>query len=368
MHVNNLTKNYLKHHISGYVSKDQKTENLDKHTRLDLGENLLGCSHKTLSCLKKIKQSDLNYYTDPSGSKIKKTISNLYKIKQSNIILSNSSDEIIQYLPKIILNPKEKALVITPTFFRFIESTLSAGGKLIYQPLAEKKNYEHSQESIENIIKKINKHHIKLVWLCNPNNPSGTILNLSQIEQIVKNSKAFVVLDEAFYEFYDLENKNSGLKLIHKYQNLIVLRTLSKAYGLAGLRLGYALAHEKTAKTIEKCRNTLLMTSAVVQKIAISALKDQSWLKKTVTQTKKLQKEVITNLKKQENLHLIASSKTNVYLLKHKTKDIYKELKKRGILTADFRNAKGIEGKKYVRITVGNKKSNQKLLIALKKI
>lgn len=367
MRLNNSTNNYLKQRVSGYVSKNQKAKNLKKYIRLDLGENLLGCSPKALNCLKNIKQNDLNYYTDPSGSEVKKAISHLFRLKKSNIVLSNSSNEIIEYLPKIIVNPGEKALIIAPTFFRFIESTLSAGGKLVCQPLSERENYQYGQKLIENIIKKVNKHNIKLIWLCNPNNPSGTVLTLEQIKQIIK-TKVFVILDEAFYELYDLGNKNSGIHLINRCQNMIVLRTLSKAYGLAGLRFGYALAHRKTVETIERCKNTLLMTSAVIQKIALSALKDQPWLKKAVSQTQKLRQEVFAYLRKQNNLHLAADSKTNIYLLKHKSKDIYEELKKRGILTADFRNAKGLEGKNYVRVTVGSKKNNQKLLSVLKEL
>jgi len=351
MNLNLLTNYYLNQQVSGYVSKDQNQKKLNQYLRLDLGENLLGCSPKVFSSLKNLNQKDLNYYADPSGEKLKNKIADVYSLNKSNVILANSSNEIIEYLPKMVLNPKEKALIILPTFFRFIESTLSAGGKIVYRKRIKKDLSD-----------------IKLIWLANPNNPTGTVLYLDRIENILKKTKALVILDEAFYEYYDLTNKDSGVNLINQYPNLIVLRTLSKAYGLAGLRLGYALAHKKTIKLIERCQNTLLMTSSVVQKIALTALEDQGWLKKTVNQTKKLRNQVLETVKKNPDLHLLGESQTNIYLIKHKRKDIYQELKKRGILTADLRNEKGLEKQKYVRVTVGNEQDNKKLLKVIKSL
>lgn len=351
MNLNRLTNHYLNQQVSGYVSKDQNQKKLDQYLRLDLGENLLGCSPKVLDSLKNLSQNDLNYYADPSGEKLKKKIADLYSLNHSNVIIANSSNEIIEYLPRMVLNPKDKVLILLPTFFRFIESTLSAGGKIVYG--------KRIKQDLSNI---------KLIWLANPNNPTGTVLPLKEIEKILKKTKALVVLDEAFYEYYDLTNKDSGVNLINKYPNLIVLRTLSKAYGLAGLRLGYALAHKKTIEFIERCQNTLLMTSSVVQKIAMVALKDQAWLKKTVSQTKKLRNQVLEAIKKNSNLHLLGESQANIYLVKHKKKDIYQALKKRGILTADLRNEKGLEKQRYVRVTVGNEQQNKKLLKVIKSL
>ena len=367
MRVNKQTKRYLRQKIVGYVSKDQKTSNLSRYMRLDLGENLLKCSKKVPQGLKNITQADLMLYADPSGQKIKETLAGLYNLYPSNFIIANSSNELIDYLSKIIINSGDKVLVITPTFFRFIESSLSTGGKIIYVSLDEKNNYEFDNKLAKTIIKKIRQLDIKLVWLCNPNNPTGTTMNLEDIKTIIEKNRVPVILDEAFYEYYDLENKESGISLIKENENLIILRTLSKAYGLAGLRFGYAIAHQKTIKTIESCRNTLLMTSGLAQKLAISALKDQKWLKDSVKKTRILRKEVFNEIKKLKN-YSISNSRSNVYLLKHKSKDVYKELKKRGILTADFRQEEGLVGKNYVRITVGNKKENDLLVSNLRKI
>lgn len=368
MKLNYLCKNYLKKRVSGYVSRNQKSQSLKNFVRLDLGENLLGCSPMVLAATKNITKDDLRLYADPSGQNIKNLLAILYYLKNNNISLASSSNEIIDYLPKMVLESKDRVLIIVPTFFRFIESSLAAGGMIIYQKLEEKNNFQIDKEIIERVIRKINKNNIKLVWLCQPNNPTGGIIDFDLIKYLITKIKAMVILDEAFWEYYDLTNKNSGVRLIHEYQNLIVLRTLSKAYGLAGLRFGYCIGHKKTIETIEHYRNTLLMTSGVVQKLASAALEDQKWLKKTIEQTNKLKKEILSAIKTNSNLHVVNKSQANVYLLKHKKIDLYQALMKQKIITADFCQAKGIENKNYVRITVANKKINQKLLSCLNKL
>lgn len=367
MILNQLTQKYLNtKRVSGYVSKDQRLASLNNFKRLDLGENLLGCSPKVLECLKNLLNEDLRFYADPSGMNLKTIISHLYSIKNENVTIANSSNEIIDYLPKMILEPKDKVLVTTPTFFRHIESSLTAGGSIVYLLLKEKDGYRYTDDLIARIIDRIMRLHIKLVWICNPNNPTGLVLDIRHIEEVVKRTNAFVVLDEAFYEFYDLSNQDSGINLIQKYQNVIVLRTLSKAYGLAGLRLGYAMAHEKVIEAIENYRNTLLMTSSIVQKLAVTALQDQQWLKKTVFETKKLREKLEIELSAFPSLQLVKGSKTNVYLLRHKYKDVYEELARKGILTADFRLSTGLINEKYVRVTVGSEDDNAKLINAVK--
>jgi len=368
MILNSITKNYLRSQVVGYVSKDQQSQSLNKYLRLDLGENLLGCSQKVLRAIREIKPEDLCFYADPSASLIKKTISGLYGLEESNILIANSSNEIIDFLPKMILNEGDYSLIIVPTFFRFKEACLTAVGKIVALKLNENNGFKPDSKLVDAITKNVSNHKIKIIWICNPNNPTGEIYKLEQIEKIIASSETFVVVDEAFFEFYDPTNRNSAIYLTRKYKNLLVLRTLSKAYGLAGLRFGYAIGHKKTIETIEKYRNTLLMTSSLIQKLTKVALIDQKHLQRTVKKTIKLRSELFLKIKRNKKLHIGAESKTNIFLLKHKTKDIYQELKKGGILTADFRNADGIAGEDYVRVTIGNRERNNKLLSALSQI
>lgn len=367
MKLNHQTQNYLSKHVTGYVSKDSPSPNDKKYLRLDLGENLLGCSPHTLKALHSLTPKDLNLYPDPSGNSIKTVIADLYGLKKENITLANSSNEIIDYLPRMVLHPTDRALVISPTFFRFVESTFAAGGGVKQVQLKEK-NGHFTNAVIDSIINKIRDENIQLVWLANPNNPTGTALTLNQIKYIVEHTHNLVVLDEAFYEYFDLTNSQSGIQLVNKYPHLIVLRTLSKAYGLAGLRFAYAISHPKTVDTIERYRQTLLMTSRVIQKIATVALQDQEWLAQTVNETSQLRHKLFSQIRQLKNLIFWGDSATNIYLIRHKTKDLYQELKHHGVLAADFRQALGLKGKGWVRLTIGNQAQNQKLYSILQKI
>jgi histidinol-phosphate aminotransferase len=262
----------------------------------------------------------------------------------------------------MIIERDDHCLIIDPTFFRFKESSLAAGGKIISLKPRPGDKFKPNSQLIDSIISESKKAVVKLIWICNPNNPTGEVYNPDQIIEVVKKSGSFVVIDEAFYEYYDPENKHSAINLISKYKNLLVLRTLSKAYGLAGIRFGYAIGSKEVIKIIENYRNTLLMTSSVVQKIAKVALEDQAYLKKTVMQTRALRIDLFACISKIKNIELGGLSKTNIYLLKHKYKNLYEELLKRNILTSNFNEVDGIKNRGYVKVTVAKEKENKKLI------
>ncbi|MBI2018414.1 histidinol-phosphate aminotransferase family protein [Candidatus Daviesbacteria bacterium] len=367
MKLNTITNKYLKIRVTGYLSKDQKFDDLSKYLRLDLGENLLG-SVNIETVLKAIDKKILAYYTDPSNSKIKKIIASLYNLSMNNVTIANSSNEIIDYLPRMIVDKNSKSIIVVPSFYRFSEASLLMQGGVIYLNLPANNCFKPDSILIDRICNSANKNNASIIWICNPNNPTGEVYEQEQIERIVKNSPSLVIVDEAFFEFYDPKHKKSAIKLIHKYENLIVLRTLSKAYGLAGLRFGYALAHSKMIEVIENYRDTMLMTSGLIINLAGAALMDQTFIQRTTLETRRLRENLFREISKLKNLELGADTKTNIYLLKHRTKDLYEELLKKGILTADFRKSKGIENMGFVRITIADEEKNKKFLTSLKEI
>lgn len=367
MKLNRRTQLYLKNKSKGYLSKDHSGDKLKHYLRLDLGENLL--DHAKVPVGKKgFEENTIRYYSDPSNSEIKKTISSLYSLSPKNITIANNSNEIIDFLPKMINEENSGNIVVLPTFFRIIDSLDQINSKNLYLNLTENNGFVPDHNLINKIIIASNKNDADTIWICNPNNPTGEVYDIRDIEKILQLTKATLIVDEAFFEFYDYKNKNSAIKLVNKYNNLIVLRTLSKAYGLAGIRLGYALSNTTTIEKIEDYRDTLLMTSSLVVKLVEAALRDRSFIKETATETQKLRNDLFNEINKLENLKLGSMSKTNVFILKHTNKDIYKELLNKNIITADFRNAKGLEGLGYVRITVGDKSKNKALIRALKNI
>lgn len=367
MKLNTITKKYLRNKVSGYLSKDQKFDDLSKYLRLDLGENLLG-SANVINTLRSIDKKIIAYYTDPSNTQIKKIIASLYNLSTDNVTIANNSNEIIDFLPRMTAARNTKSIITLPSFYRFAEASLAAQDKIKYLNLSAENGFKPDLTLINHIRNLANKNNVSIIWICNPNNPTGEVYEQEHIERIIKNSPSLVIVDEAFFEFYDPKHKKSAMKLIHKYENLIVLRTLSKAYGLAGLRFGYALAHPKTIEIIEKYRDTLLMTSGLIINLAMAALMDQVFIQRTALETRKLRENLFREISSLKNLEIGSHTKTNIYLLKHKAKDLYEELLKRNILTTDLRRSKGIENMGYVRITVADEEKNKDLLTALKEI
>ncbi len=212
-----------------------------------------------------------------------------------------------------------------------------------------------------------NRSNVKLIWLCSPNNPTGQIIKPNLIEKVVKKSKAFVVLDQAFNQINSRHGLDSNLKLAIKNRNLIVLQSLSKIWGLAGLRVGWAIGHPETIKILEKFRLPFNIAS-ISQKLAIAALSDGKHLKKVNKFIIKERVFIENELRKLPNFEICSGSKTLFFLLRHKSKDLFELLLKRNILTADFRQANGLKGMGFVRITIRTRKENELLLKVLKQI
>ena len=168
----------------------------------------------------------------------------MFNISVSQIVLGNGSDEFIENIPRMILEKNDSSLVINPTFFRFSDSVKRAGGIIESINLKEEKSFDIDEDIADEIIQKANSKNIRLLWLCNPNNPTGNIIKKDLIVKILDSVSCPVVMDEVFFEFYDSLNKDSAIHLIKNYDNLIVVRSLSKANGLAGLRVGYAVANQ----------------------------------------------------------------------------------------------------------------------------
>lgn len=199
MKLNKLTQTYLKNKVQGYLSKDQKAEDLKEYLRLDLGENLLGYPEVT-SVLHSVNEDTLRYYADPSNTAIKKIISELYNISTRNVSIANSTDEIIDLIPRMILSKPDRSLVIIPTFFRIVEASMQNRAKVIPIRLSEENGYKSTSDLLDKICTVSKKNKVSIIWICNPNNPTGEVWDLDEIEKIAQSSHSLVVVDEVYYD------------------------------------------------------------------------------------------------------------------------------------------------------------------------
>lgn len=193
-----------------------------------------------------IRRVNFNRYPDMNGTELKKALAKTYGLKVENIALGDGSDEILQCLFNAICEEGTKVVVMDPSFSMYSEYAR------IYRacPIKVECNSDFSF-NLDNMLKAIKKHNPKLTVLCSPNNPTGIILTRSEIEAIIKSTTGLVLLDEAYIEF----SGEGMVDLISKYDNLMIIRTFSKLYASASIRLGYAMSHKKNIDLIDTVRS-----------------------------------------------------------------------------------------------------------------
>ena len=216
---------------------------------------------------------------------------------------------------------------------------------------------------VEKMIKQLNP---QVIWLCSPNNPTGETINPKLVARIAQKTKGLVVVDEAYQEIFDPENKFSAVKLIKEHKNILVTKSFSKAFGLAGIRVGMCIANSKIAKALESNQlNFPISTSS--ERAAISALDDSDFLNKVHDHFEKERKFLFSEIDKLSNLERGGNSKTNIFILKHKKKSIFNLFLKENIMVADFNKMNGLEDQGFARITIKNHFENIQLLNVLRK-
>jgi histidinol-phosphate aminotransferase len=319
---------------------------------LDANENALG------SVLPKVSGVELSRYPDPLANKLREKLAKFVGVSKNKILLGNGSDEIIWLLLLAFVEANEEILTVTPTFsmYRVFAELL---GLKVREVSLESDYSLNSKKFLVQVSAKT-----KLIFLCSPNNPTGQTIPLADLEKILKTRK-LVVLDEAYVEFAP---DKSAIKLLSKFPNLIILRTFSKAWALAGLRLGYGLMDSAAIEILQKVRAPYSVDS-LSQKLAIEVLGKS---KKMEAGDKKIliEKEKLSERLWQLGL-IVFPSEANFLLLRFPSKIsvslIQKKLiKEFGIVVRDFSNKKLLEN--CLRITIGTPNENAKLISALKKI
>ena len=364
MKINICTNFWLKHQVSSYINRNKELSNF---IHFDMGECTFGSNLKLLKSLNSFKSKDFASYPEAGARKLKEAIAKHEQLLPAMVTVGCGVDELIETIPRLLLNPGDKTIVVTPTFFRFIEACQRQAAQVVEIPMAEKNSFNFGGQIAQSVIKKSHQVNAKLIWLCSPNNPTGKVIDPDLIAKIVKKSGSFVVVDEVFNGFLNPKLANVNLNLVKSSKNVMLLRSLSKAHGLASLRVGWGIAHPETVKLFEKWRLPFNIPK-LSQQLAIAALSDKKNLAKTRKLVAKERLFINQQISLLCQLEFCSGSQTNIFMLRHKKKDLFQELLKRGILTADMRQANGLQRKGFVRITIQNRKNNLRLLSALKNI
>ena len=243
--------------------------------KLSANESALGASPKVKKVLSN-KNLDLSKYPDSKSKNLKKQISKVFKCDLKKIICGSGSDEIIQMLCQLYLKPKDEVIVPEYSFLMYRIYARIVGANVVF---AKEKNFK---VSVAEIIKKVSKK-TKIVFVANPNNPTGTYLNKLELLDLRKklNEKILLVLDDAYFEYMKNKDYISALNLFKNKNNVFVLRTFSKIYGLASLRVGWGHGSKKIIEAMNKIKPPFNV-NRIAQVCAIESLKDKSFVVRSI--------------------------------------------------------------------------------------
>lgn len=298
---------------------------------------------------------EYNRYPDSSQKKLKNKLAGIKGVSPSQIALGNGSDELIDLIIKIFCEPKKDAiLMMNPSFAMYAFYAAVNENEVLKLDLDE--NFEIVKDDF---LKITQKHDIKVFFLCSPNNPTGNIIK--DIEFFVQNFEGIVVIDEAYIEFSD---DRSGIELLNKYPNLIVLQTFSKAWGTAGTRVGAAYASEEIIRYINTVKAPYNVNS-ISQEIIINLLDERNKLRDNVEKILQERAWLEEQFKNIECIVKVFPTDANFFLIEMKNvEEVYNQMLEAEILTS--KRAPAIPD--CIRINVGSREENEKLINVLKGI
>ncbi len=339
-------------YVPGKPISDVKRElGLSDVIKLASNENPLGCS-KDVLCALSDAISELSLYPDGNTTVLRGKLAAKHALKPGQFVFGAGSNEIITFIAQVFLNPGDESIYAEPSFSWYDTAVKATGAKPVIVPV---KNYTHDLEIMKNSINE----KTKIIWICNPNNPTGTIITAAQQEEFLKAvpSNIVVVLDEAYYEFAQGAEYPESVPLLEKYPNIIVLRTFSKAYGLASLRVGYGMASEEMVSYLNRVRPPFNVNT-LAQIAAIAALEDQDF----VNEVLKINKTGLVMLYREFdrlNLKYVRSYANFVWVrMPISSGEMFQKLLHKGIIIRPFME-------NWIRITVGTEDQNKKLIKAL---
>jgi histidinol-phosphate aminotransferase len=335
---------------------------VEQLVKVDANENPYGPAPKALAAL--AHEPYYAIYPDPNATQLREALSSYTGQPIERIVCGAGADELIDLVLRLVINPGDAVIDCPPTFGMYSFDTGICGGRVVTVPRREDFSLD-----IEGIVAAAQASEAKLLFLTSPNNPTGNLTPLSEIERLLE-LPLLVVVDEAYIEFAESEVQNSKLVTqnsvtpwVGRYENLIVLRTFSKWAGLAGLRVGYALAPEAIAAHLWKIKQPYNVNLAA-QVAAIASLEERAYLQANVARIVSERKRLYAALCELPGLHPYPSP-TNFILCRvtsGEASEIKRQLEQQGILIRYYRTPLLRD---CIRISVGTPEQNDRVLEAL---
>ncbi len=243
---------------------------IERFINLASNENPLGPPKSALDAMKKV-MGDINRYPESGGFKLRETLAEVYRVKPENVVVGSGSESIMANIVRAFLHGDDEVVTSAGTFIGIYVLVNSQGVKLVQVPL---KDYKFDLDGIAEAVTE----KTKLVYLCNPNNPTGTMFSRAEFETFIKKvpDHVLVILDEAYFEF-TMGIAEFPDSMTYRYDNVLTLRSFSKAYAMAGLRVGYGMGHEYLINYVNKVKLPF-EPNMLAQVAATAAIKDTTYL------------------------------------------------------------------------------------------
>ena len=294
---------------------------------------------------------NLHMYPWQEFTDLRRCVAEANRVEPSNVLLASGSETIVQMIPRLYIDPGDEVVVAPQTYSRYAAGSILMNAVLRNVPL---RDYRFDLDAIADVVDS----RTKIVWLCSPNNPTGTIVRRPEMERFLAAlpQTVTVVIDQAYGEFVDDPDYAEGVDMVREgRRNLIVLKTFSKAYALAGLRLGYAVADEVVCRMLDRIEEPFFLNRAATA-AAPAALADTAWLQRTLTAVRHgrdyLQRELT-----QLGCDVVPSQANFVFVdVGVSGRDLFERLLRRGLI---IRPADGWGYPTHVRITVGTPEQNE---------
>jgi len=340
------------------IEETKRQLGLKEVIKLASNENSWGASPKALSAIKK-SLAGINRYPDAQGFYLKKRLAKYFGLIPENFVLGNGSDELIDVIIKTFLEADENIVTSEGTFLEYEIIAQVNDRRVKKAPL---RNFKYDLESILKLVDK----KTKLIFIANPNNPTGTYVAKDEVERFLKAlpESVIVVFDEAYDAFIDVDDYPDSLSYLKNKKQVIVLKTFSKAYGLAGLRLGYAMAAAELITYLERIRQPFNV-NFLAQVAGLAALEDKDFLNKTRRLTLTGKDFIYQELSKM-GLEYVPSVANFILIdVGRDGQEVFKAMLKFGVITRDMRQY-GLAN--FIRVTIGTPKENLKFLSVLNKV
>lgn len=325
--------------------------------KLASNENPLGASPKALAVLK--NPGDLSRYPDGNGFRLKAALAEYHGIDVNQITLGNGSNEILELIARAILTPAHEVIFSEHAFAVYPLVTQAIGAKSVIIPA---KHWGHDVEGMLSAITA----NTRLMFVANPNNPTGTWLKKAELRRLLEAvpENLIVVVDEAYFDYVQEKEYPDSMAWLPDFPNLLVTRTFSKAYGLAGFRIGYGVAHKDIADLLNRVRQPF-NTNSLALACAEAALSDREHIRKTIGNNQTGMKYLVESFE-QLGLEYIPSAGNFICVdLKQPGREIFNRLLHEGVIVRPVDNY-GMPN--HLRVTIGRPEENERFVKALEKV